>query len=148
MSIENKMRSIQDALSQKCSVLVAFSGGVDSSVLAALAHRALGDMALAVTADSQTLAPGELDCAKKVAHEIGIRHIVITYDELNEPGFSDNPPDRCYYCKKGLFRELGKIACSCFCGKYRAGFCPCVCHDRRKCLYRGAGKWYIKDVAA
>lgn len=110
MSIENKMRSIQDALSLKGSVLIAFSGGVDSSVLAALAYRALGDKAAAVTADSQTLSPGELESAREVAGEIGVRHLVISYDELNEPGFSNNPPDRCYYCKKGLLRELGKIA--------------------------------------
>ncbi len=89
---------------------MAFSGGVDSSVLAALAQRALGDNAIAVTADSQTLAPGELDCAKGVAKEIGIRHIVISYDELAEPEFAKNPVDRCYYCKKGLLRELKKIA--------------------------------------
>ncbi len=110
MSIEHKMRSIQYAIEQKGSVLIAFSGGVDSSVLATLAYRALGDKAVAVTADSQTLAPGELESAHEVAGEIGIRHLVISYDELNEPGFSDNPPDRCYYCKKGLLRELGKIA--------------------------------------
>jgi uncharacterized protein len=71
---------------------------------------ALGDKAVAVTADSQTLAPGELECARGVAREIGIKHVVMSYDELNEHGFSDNPPDRCYYCKKGLLRELGKIA--------------------------------------
>jgi len=59
---------------------------VDSSVLAALAHRALGDKAIAVTADSQTLSPGELECAKAVAKEIGIKHKIISYDELDEPG--------------------------------------------------------------
>jgi len=106
----NKMRSILDALEKKGSVLVAFSGGVDSSVLAALAYRALGDKAIAVTADAPTLAPGELECAKEVADEIGIKHIIIFYDELDEPEFAKNPKDRCYYCKKGLIRELKKIA--------------------------------------
>jgi uncharacterized protein len=110
MSINNKMRSIKNAMAQKASVLVAFSGGVDSSVLAALAHRALGERAIAVTADSQTLAPGELECAKAVAKEIGITHMIISYDELGEPGFANNPVDRCYYCKKGLIRELKKFA--------------------------------------
>lgn len=104
------MRSIVKALAERGSVLVAFSGGVDSSVLAALAYRALGNYAIAVTADSQTLAPGELECAKEVARGIGIRHLVISYDELNEPEFAKNPVDRCYYCKKGLFRELKKLA--------------------------------------
>ncbi len=110
MSVNEKMLSIRDALKNKGSVLVAFSGGVDSSVLAALANRALRDRALAVTADAPTLAPGELECAKEVAKEIGIKHIVIYYDELQEPGFARNPVDRCYYCKKGLIRELKKIA--------------------------------------
>ncbi|HEY9204858.1 MAG TPA: ATP-dependent sacrificial sulfur transferase LarE [Candidatus Methanoperedens sp.] len=110
MSVEDKMHSIINALAQRGSVLVAFSGGVDSSVLAALAFRALGDKALAITADSPTLAPGELDCAREVAGEIGIMHMIISYDELDEPGFSRNPVDRCYYCKRGLIRELKKIA--------------------------------------
>ncbi len=110
MSPDDKMRSIINDLQKRDSALVAFSGGVDSSVLAALAYRALGDMAIAVTADSQTLAPGELECAKEVAREIGVRHIVISYDELGEPGFANNPVDRCYHCKKGLIRELKKLA--------------------------------------
>lgn len=110
MSVEQKMRSIAYALAGKKGIIVAFSGGVDSSVLAALAYRALGDNAIAVTADSMTLAPGELECAKKVAEEIGIKHIVIFYDELDEPGFAGNPVDRCYYCKKGLIRELKKLS--------------------------------------
>ncbi len=110
MPVHEKMLSIQNALKKKCRTLVAFSGGVDSSVLAALAYRALGDRVLAVTADAPTLAPGELEGAKRVAKEIGVRHLVIFYDELDEPGFAKNPVDRCYYCKKGLIRELKKIA--------------------------------------
>ena len=77
MSINDKMRSMEKAMAQRTSAIIAFSGGVDSSVLAALAHRALGDKAIAVTADSPTLSPGELDCAKAVAKEIGITHKVI-----------------------------------------------------------------------
>jgi uncharacterized protein len=110
MSINDKMRSIENAIAKRASALIAFSGGVDSSVLAALAHRALGDKAIAVTADSQTLSPGELEGAKAVAKEIGITHKIISYDELGEPGFANNPVDRCYYCKKGLIRELKKFA--------------------------------------
>lgn len=110
MSINEKMRSIENAIAKRSNVLIAFSGGVDSSVLAALAHRALGDKAIAVTADSQTLSPGELEGAKSVAKEIGIAHKIISYDELGEPGFANNPLDRCYYCKKGLIRKLKKFA--------------------------------------
>ena len=110
MSIDEKIQSILADIAKKGSVLIAFSGGVDSSVLAALAFRALGRKAIAVTADSQTLAPGELDRAKAVAREIGISHKTIFYDELGEPGFVENPVDRCYHCKKGLIRELKKIA--------------------------------------
>jgi uncharacterized protein len=110
MSIDEKIYSIEEALKEKGSALVAFSGGVDSSVLAALAYLALGDKSLAVTADAPTLAPGELEGAKQVAKEIGVRHMVIFYDELGEPEFAKNPVDRCYYCKKGLIRELKKIA--------------------------------------
>ncbi len=110
MSIDDKIRSIEEALKKRGSALIAFSGGVDSSVLAALAYRGLGNQALAVTADAPTLAPGEIERAKEVAKEIGIRHIVIFYDELDEPGFAKNPVNRCYYCKKGLIRELKKIA--------------------------------------
>jgi len=110
MPVHEKMLSIQNAIKKKGSALVAFSGGVDSTVLAALAYRALGERAFAVTADAPTLAPGELEGAKKVAAEIGIRHIVIFYDELDEPDFAKNPVDRCYHCKKGLIRELKKIA--------------------------------------
>jgi uncharacterized protein len=110
MSIKDQMQSIEEALNERESALVAFSGGVDSSVLAALAFRMLGERALAVTADTPTLAPGELEGAKQVAMEIGIRHIVIFYDELEEPEFAKNPVDRCYYCKKGLIRELKKLA--------------------------------------
>ena len=110
MSTDDKMHSIISDLQKRAGALVALSGGVDSSVLAALAYRALGDRAIAVTADSQTFAPGELEYAKDVAVEIGIRHIVISYDELGEPGFAKNPVDRCYHCKKGLIRELKKLA--------------------------------------
>ncbi|MCX9085148.1 MAG: ATP-dependent sacrificial sulfur transferase LarE [Candidatus Methanoperedens sp.] len=110
MEIEAKMRLIEKTIADRVSVIIAFSGGVDSSVLAALAYRALGDKAVAVTADSQTLSQLELEGAKNVAKEIGIKHKVITYDELGEPGFANNPVDRCYYCKKGLIRELKKIA--------------------------------------
>jgi uncharacterized protein len=87
------------ALAARSSALVAFSGGVDSAVVAALARRALADRALAVTAAAETLSGRELDHARRVAEEIGIRHEVTTYRELDDPDFAANPVWRCYVCQ-------------------------------------------------
>lgn len=86
-------------LAGRGSVLVAYSGGVDSAVVAALAHRALGEQALAVTAAAETLAGAELDAARRIAAEIGIRHETVTYSELDDPEFVANPSHRCYVCQ-------------------------------------------------
>jgi uncharacterized protein len=92
------------------SAVVAFSGGVDSSVVAALAHEALGDRALAVTAVSPSVATGELDGAKRVAKHIGIAHEIVRTDELARPGYRANGPDRCYFCKTELYDVLAHLA--------------------------------------
>ncbi len=92
------------------SVVVAFSGGVDSSVVAALAHAALGDRALAVTAVSPSVARGELDGARNVAAHIGIRHETIATDELARDGYRANGRDRCYFCKTELYDRLAELA--------------------------------------
>lgn len=90
--------------------VVALSGGVDSSVVAALAARALGPRALAVTAVSPALATGELDGAADVARAVGIAHLAVTTDELARAGYRANGPDRCYHCKSELYGNLGAIA--------------------------------------
>jgi len=92
------------------SCAVAFSGGVDSTVLAKAAQLALGDKTVAVTATSSTMAEGELDEAKQLADLIGIRHeIIVTKEEAN-PDFMRNAPDRCYHCRMELFRKMDKLA--------------------------------------
>lgn len=88
-------------------VAVAFSGGVDSAVVAKAARLACGEMAVAVTAVSPSLASSEKEGAERVAREIGIRHQWMTTDELRHSGYVANAGNRCYYCKTELYTELG-----------------------------------------
>ncbi len=97
--LSSRIDALMADLAGRGSVLVAYSGGVDSAVVAALAYRALGERALAVTAAAETLAGAELDVARKVAAEIGIRHETVTYSELDDPEFVANPSHRCYVCQ-------------------------------------------------
>ncbi|MDY7080944.1 MAG: ATP-dependent sacrificial sulfur transferase LarE [Halobacteria archaeon] len=99
MSVESKIEEIVAAIRECDSVLVAFSGGVDSSTVAALAHRALGDDAVACTAVSETLPESEYEEAVEVADEIGIRHEVVSFSELDSSEFVENDSDRCYHCR-------------------------------------------------
>jgi len=105
---ETLKRFIEDK--GKNGVLIAFSGGVDSVTLAAVSHRVLGDRAVAVTAESPTYTPEELEEAKKAAAEIGVKLIVVETAELSNENFSRNPENRCYYCKKALLMRLKKVA--------------------------------------
>jgi pyridinium-3,5-biscarboxylic acid mononucleotide sulfurtransferase len=98
------------AISTAPSAIVAFSGGVDSSLVAAVAARRLADRALAVTAVSPALATGELDGARAVADAVGIAHRVITTDELARAGYRRNGSDRCYHCKSELYDRLEALA--------------------------------------
>jgi uncharacterized protein len=88
---------------------VAFSAGVDSTVVAKAAHIALGERAVAVTAVSPSLASGELEQARTLTAEIGIRHEVISTDEFENPDYLRNAPDRCYHCKTDLYGQIDAI---------------------------------------
>ena len=105
-----KLLALETYLRSLDSVVVAFSAGVDSTFLLAVAKRALGDKVLAVTARSSTYPSSELEQACLLAGDLGAAHTVIDSEELDVEGFSDNPPNRCYYCKKELFSKLTAIA--------------------------------------
>jgi uncharacterized protein len=90
--------------------VIALSAGVDSSLVAILAYRALGRSAVAVTGQSESLGPEELEVAKETARFIGIQHRVVQTHELQNPGYYTNPEDRCYTCKESLYKELRNIA--------------------------------------
>ena len=106
----NRIDALELRISSLGSCVVAFSGGVDSSLVAALAARALGARTLAVTAVSPALATGELDGARRVAHAVGIRHETITSDELAREGYRRNDRLRCYHCKTELYERLSELA--------------------------------------
>src|SRR4051812_25716626 len=88
---------------------VAFSGGVDSAVVAKAAQLALGEAAVAVTGTSAALADGEAEGARELAAMIGIRHLEIPTEEFANPQYVANSPDRCYHCKTELYSQLGRV---------------------------------------
>jgi pyridinium-3,5-biscarboxylic acid mononucleotide sulfurtransferase len=91
-------------------VIVAFSGGVDSTLLARAARDALGDRAVLATADSETYPVSELEETRRLAAFLGMRHVVIRTRELDNPEYAKNPPNRCYFCKEELFTRLDPLA--------------------------------------
>jgi len=97
-------------IAQLPDCMIAFSGGVDSAVVAKAAYLALGDQAIAVTGVSASLATGELETAQRITESIGIQHEIVRTDELSQQGYLDNQPNRCWHCKTELYDQLGQLA--------------------------------------
>ena len=102
--MDAKFQRLTQLLGESERLLVAFSAGVDSTFLLKAAHMAIGARAIALTAASPTVPPGELDAAKNFAESLGCRHIVLDSHELTNPSFSQNPVNRCFFCKDELYR--------------------------------------------
>jgi uncharacterized protein len=107
--LEPKSHALLEVLRQMGGAAVALSGGIDSTVVAKAAHLALGPRALAVTADSPSVARAELQAAENAAELIGIRHTLIKTDELDDPDYVRNDGSRCYYCKSELYRRIAAL---------------------------------------
>ncbi len=108
--MEEKLKILTDRLGEFKSAVIAFSGGVDSTFLARIGKDVFGDKLLLITATSSTYPFYELEEAKSLARLLGIQHQIIISEEIDIPCYSENPPDRCYYCKSELFGKIKYIA--------------------------------------
>lgn len=108
--IEDKLEALKDIFQEMGKALVAYSGGIDSTLVAKIAYDCLGDRTLAITAVSPSLLPEELDEAQKQAKFMGINHELIETEEMNNPNYTSNPVNRCYFCKSELHDKLKLIA--------------------------------------
>jgi uncharacterized protein len=110
LSLLDKLEQLKNILKSYSSAVVAYSGGVDSTFLAVITHQVLGEKSLAVTAVSPTYPEDQLIEAKEIATQYGFSHQVIHTKEFDEPDFIANPPNRCYYCKLALFKQIRQLA--------------------------------------
>ena len=110
MTLEQKAKKIKSLILEMDSALVAFSGGVDSTLVLALAHDVLGEKALAVTAQSASVPDREMKASHQLAKEIGVKHLVVKTEEMSNPNYRANPANRCYHCKTELYSSLKKVA--------------------------------------
>lgn len=110
MDLMDKLADLNRLFVEMDRALVAYSGGIDSTLVAKLAYDALGERALAVTADSPSLLPEDLEDARIQAAEIGIAHEIVQTHELDNPNYSTNPVNRCYFCKSELHDTLRPLA--------------------------------------
>lgn len=109
-NLEVKYNNLKEYLKSLGSVAVAFSSGVDSTFLLKVAHEVLGDKAIAITLNAAAFPEKETNDARDFCKCEGIKHIICGYNPLDIEGFADNPPDRCYICKKVIFSEIKKLA--------------------------------------
>ncbi len=110
-TLEKRLAELERIITPRGSALVAFSGGVDSSLALAVAARSLPkDRVLAVTSNNETYLPSELDLACDFAASLGVEHLVVNTRELDDPNYASNPTNRCYFCKSTLYSDLAKIA--------------------------------------
>lgn len=108
--MDEKLELLKTGLKKYKSAVIAFSGGVDSTFLARIAKDVYGDNLLLITATSSTYPFYELDEAKSLAQLLGVKHKIIVSEEIDIPGYAENPPDRCYYCKSELFGKIKYIS--------------------------------------